>query len=111
MESALRRRDWTDSLPCGTPGNQPRRTVSRDTRDEVWTVAFSPDGEWLATGSDDGTARLWKISQLPKSGFVPLAETAVCRGRRGGRVHHLGSSRQSADSAAVRCLGESRVWV
>ena len=68
---------WIASLPCGTPGNQPPTHCVEGHADEVWTVAFSPDGEWLATGSDDGTARLWKISQLPQSGTVPLAETAV----------------------------------
>jgi WD40 repeat protein len=25
----------------------------------VWAVAISPDGQWMATGSQDGTARLW----------------------------------------------------
>lgn len=29
---------------------------------DVTSVAFSPNGQTLATGSDDGTARLWSVS-------------------------------------------------
>lgn len=30
--------------------------------DAVWTVSFSPDGQYLATGSRDKTAMLWEVS-------------------------------------------------
>ncbi|KAG4218012.1 hypothetical protein PC116_g33508, partial [Phytophthora cactorum] len=26
----------------------------------VWSVAFSPDGKLYATGSEDGTIKMWK---------------------------------------------------
>ena len=33
--------------------------------DSVYSVAFSPDGHTLATGSDDNTVRLWNVTDPP----------------------------------------------
>jgi len=30
--------------------------------DKVWSVAFSPDGKYVVSGSDDNTARIWEVS-------------------------------------------------
>jgi RNA polymerase sigma factor (sigma-70 family) len=32
--------------------------------DTVWAAAFSPDGRWLATGSQDTTVLIWDVSSL-----------------------------------------------
>src|SRR5204863_463391 len=43
------------------------------------TVAFSPDGQWLASGSRDQTARLWNLAGQPPVGEILQAMSAVKR--------------------------------
>ena len=35
--------------------------------DYVFTVAFSPDGKTLASGSKDNTIKLWEIEEIDSS--------------------------------------------
>ena len=48
--------------PRPAQGNRPELIVQLGHSDEVTSVSLSADGKWLATGSQDSTARLWEVA-------------------------------------------------
>ena len=48
--------DWTDGKELN---------VYKGHHGPVWSTSFSPDGKLYATGSEDGTVKLWKLCKEP----------------------------------------------
>jgi WD40 repeat protein len=68
--------------------------------DVVYAVAFSGDGKLMATGSWDGTARLWAAAT-----FEPIDPL-----KHGGRVYHLAFSPDGTRLATACSDNTIRLW-
>lgn len=43
----------------------------------IWTMKFSPNGQYLATGGEDGVIRIWRVSSLNTSSICFAAEDSA----------------------------------
>jgi WD40 repeat protein len=59
--------DWQSWQDQSKPGERIPPIILRPHKGLVMCVAFSPDGRWVVTGSDDGSARVWRTERLDKS--------------------------------------------
>ena len=88
---------------------RPMSAVPGGGRDEMWSVAFSPDGKTLAVGASDGTIHRWSV---PKSLWHPdewkTGRTAL-RGHLQG-IHGLAFSADGNSLASGGDDGTVRLW-
>jgi len=90
--------------PAGPPSWQAftveRATLRGHTR-EVGSVAFSPDGKRLATGSYDGNAKLWNLTTGQEELHLPGTD---------GSVHQVTFSRDGQSLAVAANTQSARLW-
>ena len=73
---------WPPASRSGTPSARPTPRSSRP----VDSVAFSPDGKTLASGSSDGTVRLWDVATRRQIGTdSPISRRGLLGGVQPGR--------------------------
>ena len=98
MDNTARLWDVTAADPSADP------IVLAGHADDVLSVAFSPDGRWLATASLDNTARLWDVTAAD-----PSADPIVLAGHEDD-VESVAFSPDGRWLATASCDNTARLW-
>ena len=73
------------------------------------TMAYSPDGRWLATGAENGELRLWELAQLPEDSSTTWS-VAPLSGGKDVSIHSVAFSDDGLWLAAGDAESEVAVW-
>ncbi|KAE8728247.1 Transducin/WD40 repeat-like superfamily protein, putative isoform 2 [Hibiscus syriacus] len=52
----------------------------------IWAMKFSPDGQYLATGGEDGVVRIWRVTSKDASSKPFMAEGSLIRKMNKGKL-------------------------
>ena len=66
--------DDADGQTLGCRNRKTQSDFRRTHANAVSSVAFSPDGTTLVSGSDDATVKLWDVTRQPKAPKVTFSD-------------------------------------
>jgi WD40 repeat protein/predicted Ser/Thr protein kinase len=90
------------------PATGKRRGELSGHREGIYALSFSPDGKTLASGSTDGTIKLWNLSVLQEVCTIPFNEVPVAD--QDSRVVELKFAPDGNSLWALNWTGELKVW-